>query len=69
MTWIKTRSYVLASVVGPQKNAHGTLNQAFVTLLGGRQPPDLTARKLMDDTRLPLDWNEQRRALGFVQSH
>ena len=38
-------------------------------LLGGRQPPELTARKLMDDTRLPLDWNEQRRALGFVQSH
>ena len=38
-------------------------------LLGGLQPPDLTARKLMDDTRLPLDWNEQRRALGFVQSH
>ena len=31
--------------------------------------PDLPARKLMDDTRLPLDWNEQRRALGFVQSH
>ena len=38
-------------------------------VLCGRQPPDLTARKLMDDTRLPLDWNEQRRALGFVQSH
>ena len=36
-------------------------------LLGGRQPPELTARKLMDDTRLPLDWNEQRRTLGFVQ--
>jgi hypothetical protein len=36
-------------------------------LLGGRQPPELTARKLMDDTRLPLDWNEQRRALGFAQ--
>jgi len=38
-------------------------------VLGGKQPPELTARKLMDDTRLPLDWNEQRRALGFVQSH
>jgi DNA invertase Pin-like site-specific DNA recombinase len=36
-------------------------------VLGGRQPPELTARKLMDDTRLPLDWNEQRRTLGFVQ--
>jgi hypothetical protein len=35
-------------------------------ILGGRQPPGLTARKLMDDTRLPLDWNEQRRSLGFA---
>jgi site-specific DNA recombinase len=33
--------------------------------LNGRHPPDLTARRLMDDTRLPLDWNEQRRSLGF----
>jgi site-specific DNA recombinase len=35
-------------------------------ILNGDQPPELTARKLMDDTRLPLDWNEQRRALGFA---
>jgi hypothetical protein len=35
-------------------------------ILNGSQPPELTARKLMDDTRLPLDWNEQRRALGFA---
>ena len=35
-------------------------------ILNGNQPPELTARKLMDDTRLPLDWNEQRRALGFT---
>jgi len=41
----------------------------IAALLGGLQAPDLTARKLMDDTRLPLDWNEQRRALGFAQSH
>jgi hypothetical protein len=27
-------------------------------ILGGKHPPELTARKLMDDTRLPLDWNE-----------
>ena len=31
-------------------------------ILNGNQPPELTARKLMDDARLPLDWNEQRRA-------
>jgi len=41
----------------------------IAALLGGLQAPDLTARKLMDDTRLPLDWNEQRRLLGFAQSH
>ena len=35
-------------------------------ILGGKHPPELTARKLMDDTRLPLDWNEQRRSLGFA---
>jgi site-specific DNA recombinase len=35
-------------------------------ILNGNQPPELTARKLMDDTRLPLDWNEQRRALDFA---
>jgi site-specific DNA recombinase len=36
------------------------------SILAGRQPPELTARKLMADTRLPLDWNEQRSQLGFA---
>jgi len=27
-------------------------------ILGGKHPPELNARKLLDDTRLPLDWNE-----------
>jgi site-specific DNA recombinase len=35
-------------------------------ILSGKQPLELTARRLMDDTRLPLDWNEQRRCLGFA---
>ena len=35
-------------------------------ILGGKHPPELNARKLLDDTRLPLDWNEQRRSLGFT---
>jgi site-specific DNA recombinase len=35
-------------------------------ILNGEQPPDLTARKLMDDTRLPLEWNGQRWHLGFA---
>jgi hypothetical protein len=35
-------------------------------ILNGKQPPELTARKLLNDMRLPLDWNEQRRSLGFA---
>jgi hypothetical protein len=35
-------------------------------ILSGKHPPELTARRLMDDTRLPLGWNEQRRRLGFA---
>jgi len=39
---------------------------AIVTaILAGRHPPELTARRLMDDTRLPLAWQEQRQTLGF----
>ena len=38
-------------------------------ILSGRHPPELTSRRLMDDTRLPLDWNEQRRRLGFEATH
>ena len=34
-------------------------------ILDGRKPVTLTANKLMADTRLPIDWAEQRRALGF----
>ncbi|WP_264464678.1 hypothetical protein [Kangsaoukella pontilimi] len=32
----------------------------------GRQPFDLTAKKLRDLPDLPLDWAEQRRVLGFT---
>ena len=38
-------------------------------ILSGRHPSELTARRLMDDTRLPLDWNEQRQRLGFASAH
>lgn len=31
----------------------------------GRQPPELTANKLMQAGRLSHDWPEQRRSLGF----
>jgi len=34
-------------------------------ILAGKHPPELTARRLMDDTRLPLAWHEQRQQLGF----
>ena len=35
-------------------------------ILAGKQPPELTANRLMADTRLPLDWRDQRAALGFA---
>src|SRR5208337_4997747 len=31
-------------------------------ILAGKQPPGLTTNKLMADTRLPLDWRDQRSA-------
>ena len=37
-----------------------------VAILRGGQPVGLTANKLMADTRLPLEWSEQRKALGFA---
>jgi DNA invertase Pin-like site-specific DNA recombinase len=38
----------------------------IIAILNGRQPVALTASKMMADTRLPLDWSEQRKALGFA---
>ncbi len=35
-------------------------------ILGGKQPPTLTADKLMRSMPPPIDWQEQRRRLGFV---
>ena len=34
-------------------------------ILQGRQPADLTASKLLADTRAPIDWQEQRTRLRF----
>jgi site-specific DNA recombinase len=35
-------------------------------ILDGRQPSDLTAKKLLEHSRLPLAWHDQRTALGFA---
>jgi hypothetical protein len=34
-------------------------------IIAGRQPADLTTQKLLREITLPLDWAEQKRALGF----
>ena len=34
-------------------------------ILDGRQPRDLTAKKLLEHSRLPLAWHDQRTVLGF----
>jgi site-specific DNA recombinase len=36
------------------------------SILAGQQPAELSATKLMADTRLPLDWREQGTVLGFA---
>ena len=35
-------------------------------IVEGRQPIELTANRLMNDTRLPLEWQAQRELLGFT---
>lgn len=35
-------------------------------IVEGRQPPDLTGRKLLRATNIPLDWAGQRQLLGFA---
>jgi site-specific DNA recombinase len=35
-------------------------------ILDGHQPGDLTAEKLLEHSRLPLAWHDQRTALGFA---
>ena len=35
-------------------------------ILGGCQPANLTASRQMQDTRIPTDWQDQRKAPGFV---
>jgi hypothetical protein len=35
-------------------------------ILAGRQPRDLTTEKLLEHSRLPLAWHDQRTALGFA---
>src|SRR5207237_5199048 len=37
-------------------------------ILDGHQPRDLTAEKLLEHSRLPLAWHDQRTALGFALS-
>ena len=35
-------------------------------ILDGRQPRDLTPEKLLEHSRLPLAWHDQRATLGFA---
>lgn len=38
------------------------------SILNGTQPPSLTLDRLKYQLPLPIDWNEQRKLLGFTQS-
>ena len=33
--------------------------------MAGRHPVDLTVERLLERIRLPLDWSEQAKVLGF----
>ncbi len=35
-------------------------------IINGSQPPQITARQLLRSGNIPLDWNEQRKQLGFA---
>ena len=37
------------------------------TILNGGQPPDLSAKRLVRQSKLPFSWDDQRRILGFRQ--
>lgn len=37
----------------------------IAAILAGRQPADLTNQKLICEVEISLDWQEQRRGLGF----
>ena len=39
-----------------------------MSILEGRQPVDLTAKRLRDLPELPLDWAEQRLVLGIASN-
>lgn len=34
-------------------------------ILNGRQPPDLTLKRLLYEIDLPITWSEQEQLLGF----
>lgn len=38
----------------------------LAAIVEGRQPPQLTGRKLLRATNIPLDWAGQHRMLGFA---
>jgi hypothetical protein len=39
--------------------------EIVVAFLEGRQPAELTANRLLQDTRLPIDWQQQRQMLSL----
>jgi site-specific DNA recombinase len=40
--------------------------EIITAILKGRQPPELTARRLSSFKHLPAEWTEQKKALGFI---
>ncbi len=72
---LKGRAASVAAITEREKVRPGTVSRILPlawlapdisrAILAGRQPAELTAKRLRELPGLPLDWNAQRRLLGF----
>jgi len=63
---LRDRPFELSGTGAPERSALCGSADITQAILDGRQPPDLTAEKLLEHSRLPLAWHDQRTVLGFA---
>jgi len=64
--WHAYRVEPLSIERGPEAHLDSVkLTMPTQAILDGRQPRDLTPEKLLEHSRLPLAWHDQRIVLGF----
>ncbi len=62
---IAAREKIMASEVSRQLPLAFLSPKIVSAILQGRQPIDLTTKRIQRTANLPLDWNEQAQILGF----